>query len=1278
MTVDPTDKFLVNRSGSSYHVDQQDLMAQLEDDDLLLVNRNFKSYKITGAEFKGSLSSPPIIQSVTLTEDDPEGARFTSQDFTTTAVMLDNGNPDSTKSIRGWVEGSLSSTIETDEITAVDISSAPTYSDLVSGTSVSGGGFEKWFDGDTSQSTRAVDGSSATFTYTFPFDVTSLRVWTYGAANLESQHGGLEVNGIPQSGMPGKDWFTPAVSFPFNTLTIKTTSVNTNAVTGLGAIEVNGGLLIDGEFQTSLTLASDKDLAKLQPGDEICQNNAVDGKPCGIVGSVDTDTNTISLSSSTAGSHGQTFSAGGTENFTPGDVKEGWEGMFDGDFSTRLYVDTSSNAEVFTVVFNPPFNNVTSLTQRCSGTGGRITANGNSTVVTPTAIDWGSNSIIDIKSALGGSTTLSSLSYTAGAVDASFGQIFVNGVELIDGLNWSPNTGNYAIGPSTIIDNSKKYLNLDASLNVIGLTDDDSYTRIPGNTLTSKISFPATLDNGEAPDDALPAGTCIQTEVIASNVAGSDTKSSLCITPIESIGPNATMHGLRFDNNRATELKRSGSQLGNTFTLSYWIKPTDVTNPIDAGNDYNIHHTLADAPGPWVGTKAGKWHLYSVGDNDHVTSATDAVLNEWQHVVLKVSNSIGSLHVNGVPISGLQAVNMRPQVGGHIIANNVSSKSYYTRGYMSDVFLIEDQALEPETFGDFFEGKWGPLNSSVVKSNIETAKSEAFPDDQYNRDYVWSSSVTTDAALNSSYPLNQMFDGDEVTFASTTPTNSGGVVDFGTKFPASSGPYDVEVFKVSETSALTINGAGPSRVGAEAAYNYWDGISSIPDITWDNAGSFGARYIKVNGRILVDAGFGANSFYLPFDPAATSSSITYDYEGNTSSSTFGNALDPKIDVPALFNGIVNPIDPDGAGLASGYHSKVDGANQASGSTITFNPGIPIPPGATVGIWGAEQGNYQGILVNGKSQAGYDTSYSAQLVDWTATLAGDTEITSISCTIANNPGEVSAISGIVINGYLLGGNYNNIGVDASGNGNDFTDQGFAVGNSDDWQSGLSTTGTFVTFLTGGGTVYNHPYGLFDNNPDTSLSAGVGVPYDWEPSGGLSYSSSVAVQSSTHTSGLQCNVSLNDGSNVLVTDGEIKTIATGSGVINKITVTPNASQNPFITTIFVDGVALVQSGVQDTVLDTPMNSYAVLETGANGNLEATATGTNVTYMGDAGTDYYYEVDGTGAIHTGGTAFSSASGKTYNFGQQPFANQFDTSEIWSSQPNDVVDVQNRLMEI
>ena len=61
MTVNDTDKFLVNRSGSSYHLEAQNLMAELQDDDLMLVNRSGKSYKATGAEIKGSLKPPAEV-----------------------------------------------------------------------------------------------------------------------------------------------------------------------------------------------------------------------------------------------------------------------------------------------------------------------------------------------------------------------------------------------------------------------------------------------------------------------------------------------------------------------------------------------------------------------------------------------------------------------------------------------------------------------------------------------------------------------------------------------------------------------------------------------------------------------------------------------------------------------------------------------------------------------------------------------------------------------------------------------------------------------------------------------------------------------------------------------------------------------------------------------------------------------------------------------------------------------------------------------------------------
>ena len=53
-----------------------------------------------------NLGNAPIIASVQLRENDATADRFTSQDFTATVEMAQQGNPD-VKSIRGWVEGNL-------------------------------------------------------------------------------------------------------------------------------------------------------------------------------------------------------------------------------------------------------------------------------------------------------------------------------------------------------------------------------------------------------------------------------------------------------------------------------------------------------------------------------------------------------------------------------------------------------------------------------------------------------------------------------------------------------------------------------------------------------------------------------------------------------------------------------------------------------------------------------------------------------------------------------------------------------------------------------------------------------------------------------------------------------------------------------------------------------------------------------------------------------------------------------------------------------------------
>ena len=428
MTVNPTDKFLVNRSGSSYNVDQQDLMAQLEDDDLLLVNRNSKSYKITGAEFKDSLSSPPIIQSVTLTEDDPAGARFTSQDFTTTAVMLDNGTPASAKSIRGWVEGKLMTTPTVGPIGTVGTSTAA-YTPLIQGYTPDGAvaGFQDTnpavnaFDGDPA--TNAMNESETAGAYVALdmkfINVNKLRVQFKGTSKNNAGIYRIEGDGIEAKrnikvGDPG---FKTFLELTLTSSTVENIHIfeDEGGRSSIAQIEVNGKVLVNGQQQTTLTLPGGSDLTYFQPGVAIKEvGNGDDGE--GTIESID----------------GTTLKLFG--------IEDNWD----------VGSDVATNFQV------------------------------------------------------------------AG-------------------------------------DSSKKYLNLDASLNVIGLTDDDTYTRSPANTTTPKISFPATLDNGEAPDAALPLGTSIQTEILAENTAGSDEMASNVVTP----SPSCTSGPIETDTITAVDVSVS-------------------------------------------------------------------------------------------------------------------------------------------------------------------------------------------------------------------------------------------------------------------------------------------------------------------------------------------------------------------------------------------------------------------------------------------------------------------------------------------------------------------------------------------------------------------------------------------------------------------------------------------------------------------------------------------------------------------------------------------------
>ena len=522
MTVNPTDKFLVNRSGSSYNVEQQNLMAQLQDDDLLLVNRNSKSYKITGAEFKDSLSSPPIIQSVTLTEDDPAGARFTSQDFTTTAVMLDNGNPASTKSIRGWVEGQLNGgPIETDELIGTTMSAgyyAPTLT--TNGTMPPDEEKKKPFDGTLS--VLGIDGDETTWmqwdfgsdfqpkTNGLPY-VLKIELRNTGGKTVDVFVDGSDTRVEPDSdNYPDADREFVVSIASFQTLRLMggTNGPNCRRIT------VDGVVLRDAD--EDLVFASNKDLDRLKVGDYVTQDNS---------GGVSSD-----YSSTMTGADAGTPASRAFDGVTDGDSHRAMGSTLTWDATPY---DLAGPVDVWTInsrtVEVVGSNGNQSLSAPAGSTSSKLSFNDLGTVQTirttaGSGIIYGiavnGNLLVD------GDTTF--IDGTVTQIDVDSDRISVTYDNDPFG---PPNEGRYVIGPDAPVDEIKKYLNLDASLNVIGLTDDDSYTRIPGNTTTPKISFPATLDNGEAPDAALPSGTSIQTEFKAENTAGSDEMVSNVVTP---------------------------------------------------------------------------------------------------------------------------------------------------------------------------------------------------------------------------------------------------------------------------------------------------------------------------------------------------------------------------------------------------------------------------------------------------------------------------------------------------------------------------------------------------------------------------------------------------------------------------------------------------------------------------------------------------------------------------------------------------------------------------
>ena len=189
---------------------------------------------------------------------------------------------------------------------------------------------------------------------------------------------------------------------------------------------------------------------------------------------------------------------------------------------------------------------------------------------------------------------------------------------------------------------------------------------------------------------------------------------------------------------RKTYLNRTPGYAGNTstWTLSFWAKRTakDKSQPIlvAQGERREQDGTLRDnyerlifsddnklqfLRTPYVfqleSTKTFtdlKWHHIQVVFNTLEASENDRI----KFYVDGERDTIIFLQGNASSITlGSADYNINSDVE-HRIGRWFSSYDYYGDQYMSDVYLVDGQALEPEVFGKSFEGRWGPLDSSDV------------------------------------------------------------------------------------------------------------------------------------------------------------------------------------------------------------------------------------------------------------------------------------------------------------------------------------------------------------------------------------------------------------------------------------------------------------------------------------------------------------------------------------------------------------------------------------
>jgi len=189
-------------------------------------------------------------------------------------------------------------------------------------------------------------------------------------------------------------------------------------------------------------------------------------------------------------------------------------------------------------------------------------------------------------------------------------------------------------------------------------------------------------------------------------------------------------NSLRFKGNNSAYLSRTPVVVGNrkTWTWSAWVKRSSFTRALFMGYQSSDNQTAIG----FSGTDSSAFFIQDVATSSHnIVWQTSALFRDpaaWYHVVVAYDTTQASsanavkLYVNGTEqtltftaFSGAYAQN-RDSFVNALVSQQIGTyhdavSFIYFDGYMTNINLIDGQALTPNSFGTFNSiGVWQPIN----------------------------------------------------------------------------------------------------------------------------------------------------------------------------------------------------------------------------------------------------------------------------------------------------------------------------------------------------------------------------------------------------------------------------------------------------------------------------------------------------------------------------------------------------------------------------------------